>query len=66
MAIQLEKENSKFNIYERHFLIDSVADLQMIEALYICHQGDKAELPNGTTYRRHSDSYQGDLWELAK
>lgn len=65
MAIQLEKENSKFNIYEQHFLIDSAADLQILENQYSCHQGDRAELPDGSYYLRHSDSYQGELWELA-
>lgn len=66
MAIQLEKENSKFNIYEQHFLIDSKNDLQTLESEYSCHQGDKAELPDGSYYLRHSDDYQGELWELAK
>lgn len=63
--IQLEKENSSFNIYEQHFLIDSENDLQTLESEYDCHQGDKAELPDGSYYLRHSDSYQGELWELA-
>lgn len=66
MAIQLEKENGKFNIYIQHFLIDSAADLQTLESEYTCHQGDKAELPDGSYYLRHSDDYQGDLWELVK
>lgn len=66
MAIQLEKENNKFNIYEQHFLIDSKNDLQTIESEYTCHQGDKAELPDGSYYIRHSDDYQGEKWELAK
>lgn len=66
MAIQLEKENNKFNIYEQHFLIDSKNDLQTLESEYTCHQGDKAELPDGSYYMRHSDNYQGDLWELVK
>lgn len=66
MAIQLEKENGKFNIYIQHFLIDSAADLQTLESEYNCHQGDKAELPDGSYYLRHSDDYQGEKWELAE
>lgn len=66
MAIQLEKENSKFNIYEQHFLIDSKNDLQTLESEYDCNQGDKAELPDGSYYLRHSDDYQGEKWELVK
>lgn len=66
MAIQLEKENSKFNIYEQHFLIDSESELQTLESEYTCRQGDKAELPDGSYYIRHSDDYQGEKWELAK
>ena len=64
--IQLEKENSSFNIYEQHFLIDSESELQTLESEYTCRQGDKAELPDGSYYLRHSDDYQGDLWELVK
>lgn len=64
--IQLEKENSSFNIYEQHFLIDSESELQTLENEYTCRQGDKAELPDGSYYLRHSDDYQGDLWELVK
>ena len=64
MAIQLIKENSKFNIYHQHFLIDNADELTTLESTYEAHFGDRAELPNGIIYIRHSDDYQGDLWEI--
>lgn len=64
MAVQLFKENSSFNVENYHFLIDSVDELDDIELIYKCHQGDKAELPDGTVYVRHSDNYSGDKWTV--
>ena len=64
MAIKLYKENSCFNIYHQCFLIESSDDLAIIESTYHCQQGDKALLPDGSFYIRHSDDYSGNLWEL--
>ena len=63
MAIQLLQENGKFNTVIKHFLIDDENDLTNLDTEYVCTMGDKAELPNGTIYIRHSDDFQGDLWE---
>ena len=63
MAIQLAKQNSKFNILHQYFYIDDVSDLDIIEDEFKCHMGDIAELSNGTKYQRHSDDYLGELWE---
>lgn len=63
MAIQLIKQNSKFNILHQYFYIDDVSDLDTIEDEFECHMGDIAELSNGTKYQRHSDDYLGELWE---
>ena len=64
MAIIKLKEGHSFNIYHQHFLIDSDSDLTLLETTYNCQIGDIAELPNGNYYIRHSNDYQGDLWEL--
>lgn len=64
MAIQLMQENGEYNIKSQHFLIDEENDLVNLESEYSCSMGDRAELPDGTIYVRHSDEYQGDLWEL--
>lgn len=64
MAIQLMQENGEYNIIVKHFLVDSIDDLSDLENEYECSIGDKVELPDGTIYIRHSDDYQGDLWEL--
>ena len=66
MAIQKIKEGNSFNSYTQIFQIDSTNDLATLEADYNPHFGDKAELPNGTIYVRHSDGYSGDLWEIAQ
>lgn len=66
MAIQKIKEGNSFNSYTQIFQIDSTNDLVTLEADYNPHFGDKAELPNGTVYIRHSDGYSGDLWEIAQ
>ena len=66
MAIQKIKEGNSFNSYTQIFQIDSTDDLVTLEADYNPHFGDKAELPNGTVYVRHSDGYSGDLWEIAQ
>jgi len=63
MGIKLAKKNNQFNMQRRTFYIDSADDLEIIEAEYDCGIGDLAELPDGTTYCRHSDGYDGDLWE---
>lgn len=64
MAIQLMQENGEYNIKSQHFLIDETSDLTSLENEYSCSMGDKAELPNGIIYVRHSDEFDGDLWEL--
>lgn len=64
MAIQLLKENDRFNTYHQHFLIDGSDDLTSLEANYKCQMGDVAEVVDGTRYIRHSDDYQGEKWEL--
>lgn len=66
MAIQLIKQNSKFNNLHQHFYIDSLSDLDLIESEYKCQIGDVAELPDGMQYQRHSDDYQGQKWEYWK
>lgn len=66
MAIQLLKENDKFNTYHQHFLIDSSDDLIPLETNYKCQIGDVAEVIDGTKYVRHSDGYSGDLWEVVE
>lgn len=66
MAIQLFRENDSFNIYHQHFLIDEENDLVNLENEYSCSMGDRAELPDGTIYVRHSDGYNGELWELSE
>ena len=63
MAIQLIKQNSKFNNLHQHFYIDNLSDLDSIENEYKCQMGDVAELPDGMQYQRHSDDFQGTLWE---
>lgn len=63
MAIQLLKENDRFNTYHQHFLVDSSDDLTSLEANFKCQMGDVAEAVDGTKYVRHSDGYSGDLWE---
>ena len=63
MAVKLAKKNNQFNMQVRTFYIDSVDDLAVIETQYDCGIGDRAELPDGTVYCRHSDGYGGDLWE---
>lgn len=63
MAIQLLKENNRFNTYHQHFLIDSSDDLASLEANYNCQMGDIAETVDGTKYARHSTGYSGELWE---
>lgn len=65
MAIQLLKENDRFNTYHQHFLIDGSDDLTSLEANYKCQMGDIVEAVDGTRYIRHSDEYSGDLWEEA-
>lgn len=66
MAIQLIKQNSKFNNLHQHFYIDNLSDLDLIESEYKCQMGDVAELPDGMQYQRHSDDYQGQKWEYWK
>ena len=63
MGIKLAKKNNQYNMQRRTFYIDSADDLDTIETEYDCGIGDLAELPDGTTYCRHSDGYDGDLWE---
>ena len=63
MGIKLAKKNNQYNMQRRTFYIDSADDLDSIEAEYDCGIGDLAELPDGTVYCRHSDGYDGDLWE---
>lgn len=50
--------------HRQYFLIDSADDLEVLETQFDCEQGDQAELPNGTIYKRHSDGFDGDLWEV--
>lgn len=64
MAVQLLQENNVFNINRKHFLLDEENELTTLENQYDCLMGDIAELADGTIYYRHSDNYQGDLWEL--
>lgn len=64
MAIRLMQENGEYNIKNQLFLIDEENDLVNLENQYSCSMGDRAELPDGTIYVRHSDEYQGDLWEF--
>ena len=64
MAIQLMQENGEYNIKNQHFLIDETSDLTNLENEYSCSMGDRVELPDGTIYVRHSDEFEGDLWEL--
>ena len=64
MAIQLMQENGEYNIKNQHFLIDATSDLTNLENEYSCSMGDRVELPDGTIYVRHSDEFEGDLWEL--
>lgn len=63
MAVKLAKKNNVFNMQQRTFYIDDESDLDAIEAEYDCGIGDVAECPDGTIYRRHSDGYEGELWE---
>ena len=63
MAIILAKKNNQYNIQRRYFYIDDESDLEALESEWDCGIGDIAELPNGTIYCRHSDGYDGDLWE---
>ena len=64
MAVKLAKKNNVYNMQVRTFYIDSVDDLAVIETQYDCGIGDRAELPDGTVYCRHSDGYTGDLWAV--
>ena len=64
MVVQLLQENNTFNINRKHFLLDEENELTTLENQYNCSMGDIAELADGTIYYRHSDNYQGDLWEL--
>lgn len=63
MAVQKIKEGNVFNVYNQSFLIDETSDLDELENEYTCLMGDKAQLPDGTIYVRHSDEFQGELWE---
>jgi len=63
LAVKLAKKNNVFNMQQRTFYIDDESDLDAIEVEYDCGIGDIAECPDGTIYRRHSDGYDGDLWE---
>lgn len=64
MAIQLMQENGEYNINRKHFLLDVKDDFIDLENSYECSMGDIAELVDGTIYYRHSNEYDGDLWEL--
>ena len=64
MAVKLAKKNNQYNVQRRTFYIDSADDLESVEVEYDCGIGDLAELPDGTVYCRHSDGYDGDLWEV--
>lgn len=62
MAIKLFKvDNFHYGIHQE-FFIDSEDDLEQIEIEYNCELGDKAYLPSGEVYIRHSDGYSGDKW----
>lgn len=63
MSIVKLKDENSFNIYHQTFLIDDNTDLDTLEQTYNCNLGDEARLPDGTIYVRHSNDYQGDLWE---
>lgn len=63
MTVQKIKEGNVFNVYNQSFLIDETSDLDELENEYTCLMGDKAQLPDGTIYVRHSDEFQGELWE---
>lgn len=63
MAIKLFKvDNFSYGIHQE-FLIDEKEDLEQIEIDFNCGLGDKAFVPDGTVYVRHSDGFEGELWE---
>ncbi|MBR4155366.1 MAG: hypothetical protein IKU01_01505 [Bacteroidales bacterium] len=63
MAFLKVKEGNSYNVCIQHFLIDSIDDLDEIEASFNPHFGDEAETISGEIYVRHSDDYEGNLWE---
>lgn len=66
MAIKLFKvDNFHYGIHQE-FFIDGEDDLEQIENEYECELGDKAYTPDGTIYMRHSDDFDGDLWDIVK
>lgn len=66
MSFKLFKKDNFFNGTHQEFLIDSKNDLIALETSFDCELGDKAFTPNGTMYTRHSDDFEGDLWEEIK
>lgn len=66
MSFKLFKKDNFFNGTHQEFLIDSKNDLTALETSFDCELGDKAFTPNGTMYTRHSDDFEGDLWEEIK
>lgn len=63
MAIKLFKVDNFHSGLHKEFFIDGESDLEQIEVEFDCELGDKAYTPNGTIYTRHSDEFDGDLWE---
>lgn len=66
MAIKLFKVDNFHSGLHKEFFIDGESDLEQIEVEFDCELGDKAYAPNGTIYIRHSDEFDGDLWEEIK
>ena len=66
MAFKLfKKDNFGYGTHQE-FLIDSFEDLEELEKNFDCELGDKAYIPDGRVYTRHSDNYDEDLWELVE
>lgn len=63
MAIKLFKVDNFYYGIHQEFLIDEKEDLEQIEIDFNCGLGDKAFVPDGTVYVRHSDEFEGELWE---
>ena len=63
MAIKRFKRDNFGNGIHSEFFIDSADDLEVIEDMYDCELGDRAFTPTGAEYVRHSDEFEGDLWE---
>lgn len=66
MAVKLFKRDNFFYGLHQEFFVDGEEDLVQIEIDFDCELGDKAYAPDGSIWVRHSDNFDGELWEVFK